>query len=208
MVRNIVWIIIMSSALILCPSCKKAEREKPAVTETTPDRTTPATASLLVEGKLTKGQLAPDLSWGYEAGERLSAVKGDVVLLCFFSPDVELCRKQLEVLKELWMRRRSMGFTIVGLVVGNNAIALNEVIQANLLPYAYAWAGKSLVTAMDGLPALPTTVVIDRSGRTATIAMGFRDLETWEVNLSPLLSAPAEPPPSAPEKQPEVNYGR
>jgi peroxiredoxin len=186
--------------LLLClPSCKKAERERPAVSEAAPNRTTPATAALLTEGKLVKGQLAPDLSWGYEAGERLSAVKGDVVLLCFFSPDVELCKKQLEVLKELWMRRRSMGFTIVGLVVGNNAAALNELIQANLLPYAYAWAGRSLIAAMDCLPALPTTVVIDRSGRVATIAMGFRDLETWEVNLSPLLSAPAEAQPVADE---------
>ncbi len=196
--KNLALLIV--PLLLLClPSCKKAERERPAVTEIAPNRTTPATAALIGEGKLVKGQLAPDLSWGYDAGERLSAVKGDVVLLCFFSPDVELCRKQLEVLKELWMRRRSMGFTIVGLVAGNNATALNEVIQANLLPYAYAWAGRSLIDAMDCLPALPTTVVIDRSGRVATIAMGFRDLETWEVNLSPLLSAPAKTPPVADE---------
>jgi len=194
--------LLLCLAMILClPCCKKVEEKKPAQTETGPARTTPATATLLAEGKLTKGQLALDLSWGYDASERLSAVKGDVVQLCFFSPDVELSKKQLEVLKDLWMRRRSMGFTMVGLVVGNNATALNEVIQANLLPYAYAWAGKDVIAALDGLPALPTTVVIDRSGRIATIAMGFRDLETWEVNLSPLLSAPAEPPPSVPEQQ-------
>jgi peroxiredoxin len=197
--KNLALVII--PLILLClPSCKKVEEGRPAVSETAPTRTTPATAALLAEGKLVKGQLAPDISWGYDAGERLLAVKGDVVLLCFFSPDVELCKKQLEVLKELWTRRRSMGFTIVGLVAGNNSTALNEIIQANLLPYAYAWAGKSLVAAMDGLPALPTTVVIDRSGRVATIAMGFRDLETWEVNLSPLLSAPAELPPVADTK--------
>jgi peroxiredoxin len=200
--RKIAWIIILGLALLLCPSCKKVEEARPVVFETTPTHTTPATAQILVQGMLVKGQPAPDLSWGYEAGDKLSAVKGDVVLLCFFAPDVELCKKQLEALKTLWERRRDMGFTIVGLVVGNNGAALNEVIQANLLPYAYAWAGRSLVDAMDGLPALPTTVVIDRSGRLANIAMGFRDLETLEVNLSPLLSAPTEPPPAAPPVQP------
>jgi peroxiredoxin len=202
MVRNIAWVIVLGMLLILCSSCKKVEQEKPTPSETAPTRTSPATAQLLGEGKLVKGQLAPDLSWGYDAGERLSAVKGNVVLLSFFAPDVELCKKQLEVLKELWTRRHDMGFTIVGLAVGNNGAALNEVVQANLLPYAYAWTGRSLIDAMDGLPALPTTMVIDRSGRIATIAIGFCDLESWEVNLSPLLSAPAEPQPSTPPTQP------
>ena len=140
--------------------------------------------------------MAPDFSWrGHDGGEgSLSDYRGSVVLLNFWGTWCPPCRRELPDIVRLRQEFSERGFEVLGLSLNErpqNGMSIPEHLaafaDANGIAYPLLIANPDVVSAYGSPPSVPTTFIIDRSGKIASVLVGARTEAEFRSVIEPLL---------------------
>ena len=125
---------------------------------------------------------------------KLAELEGNVVVVSFWASWCKPCKKELRAIDGWSQEATSAGLPapkIVAISVDQDARkALRFVDEAALRLPVYLDGPDGLARSLD-IPALPLTLVLDRSGRVAAVARGTDELPAVERALRALLAEPA-----------------
>jgi cytochrome c biogenesis protein CcmG, thiol:disulfide interchange protein DsbE len=134
------------------------------------------------------GEVVSDATFTTAYGQTLKIgdLRGEVVVLTYWTTDCEPCTDQLKTLDYYYRQRASVGLRVL-------AISADEMSNREL---RHAFAGRRVHPLSDirgpfePLGALPTTYVIDRNGQVRYAASGALGIEELNRILMPLIRQP------------------
>jgi thiol-disulfide isomerase/thioredoxin len=116
--------------------------------------------------------------------------KGKVILVNFWATWCGPCRAEIPDLVELQNKYKDQ-LQIIGLVVDDDdQDAIKNFVKEFGINYPVAVATAELRIQYGGIPALPTSFVLDSEGRVVQKHEGLRDPVLYEVEIRSLLSLP------------------
>jgi peroxiredoxin len=122
--------------------------------------------------------VVPDFSLVDAEGnpQRLSTLRGHVVLLNFWATWCPPCRAELPSLEALYQAYQDQGLTILAVASDRQgAQAVSPFIQQYRLTFPVLLDPSGEVTRLYGVASLPTMYFLDREGRLVMVAVGGRD---------------------------------
>lgn len=127
-----------------------------------------------VEAAPDAGAAAPDFALPEYGGSnvRLSEHRGEVVVLTFWSSRCGQCAQQLTALDELQATYRSAGLVTLAVGIDDDETRAAEYARDHAWSIPLLKDSAKQVGRAYGVDRLPTTVLIDRSGR---VRYRFRD---------------------------------
>jgi cytochrome c biogenesis protein CcmG/thiol:disulfide interchange protein DsbE len=135
-------------------------------------------------------QAAPDLLLRDADGALvdLGSLRGQVVVVNFWATWCGPCRVEMPWFVELQERYRERGLTMIGVSLDDDGwTAVRPFAAAQHVTYPLA-IGDDRVARAYGVGVLPTTFIVDRSGRIAVAHEGLVLKETYEQEIAALLA--------------------
>jgi peroxiredoxin len=135
-------------------------------------------------------QYAPDFSAVDQNGRaiRLSSFRGRVVLLNFWATWCNPCRVETRWFSEFEKEYGDQGLTVVGVSVDEGGWdAVRPFLQQFGVQYPVLIGDDGLMKLYGGVDSLPTTLMIDRSGRVVDAYVGRVEKHRYELNIGRLL---------------------
>ena len=121
---------------------------------------------------------APDFSVSGLSGERIALrdLRGKVVFLNFWATWCPPCKQEMPSMERLYRRYKDRGFTIVAISIdtGDKA-AVASFVKTYGLTFPIGLDPTLEVANRYTVRALPSSVLIDKNGNTAAVALGPRD---------------------------------
>src|SRR5512137_1713082 len=118
--------------------------------------------------------------------------RGKVVLLNFWATWCGPCRAEIPDLVELQARYKDR-LQIIGLVVDDDDLdAIHDFVKEFRINYPVAVASVDVRTHYGGIPALPTSFLLDSQGRVVQKHVGLRDPALYETEIRALLGLPID----------------
>jgi peroxiredoxin len=105
---------------------------------------------------------------------RLSEYRGQVVALMFWSSRCSLCASQLEALAQLQTTYGSAGLVTLAISVDDNMDRAQDFARSHARTVPLLLDARRNVGRIYGVDRLPTTVLIDRSGKVRQLYRDFR----------------------------------
>jgi thiol-disulfide isomerase/thioredoxin len=122
----------------------------------------------------------------------LAGARGKVVLLNFWATWCGPCRMEVPDLVEL-QKKYPERLQVIGLVVDDeDQEAVRAFAKRYAINYPIAMATSEMRIRFGGVPALPTTFVIDAQGRVVQKHIGLRDPVLYETEIRALLGLPID----------------
>jgi thiol-disulfide isomerase/thioredoxin len=122
----------------------------------------------------------------------LAAARGKVVLLNFWATWCGPCRMEVPDLVEL-QKKYPDRLQVIGLVVDDEEQdAVRAFAKRYAINYPIAMATNETRFRFGGVPALPTTFIIDAQGRVVQKHIGLRDPLLYETEIRALLGLPID----------------
>lgn len=103
---------------------------------------------------------------------------GKVVLVDFWATWCGPCHLQAEVLKTLWKEYQPRGVEFFALSMGEDAVTVGAFLEDRPLPYPVLLDPQDELSGRYQIYALPSLLVVDRSGRVAYFHAGLADAPT------------------------------
>src|ERR1700688_3958246 len=120
----------------------------------------------------------------------LAAARGKVVLLNFWATWCGPCRMEVPDLVELQNKYQDR-LQVIGLVIDDaDEDAVRKFAKRYSINYPVAMATDEMRVQFGGVPALPTSFIIDAKGRVVQKHIGLRDPELYELEVRALLGLP------------------
>jgi thiol-disulfide isomerase/thioredoxin len=120
----------------------------------------------------------------------LAATRGKVVLLNFWATWCGPCRMEVPDLVELQKKYQDR-LQVIGLVIDDaDEDAVRKFAKRYSINYPVAMATDEMRFQFGGVPALPTSFIIDAQGRVVQKHIGLRDPELYEMEVRALLGLP------------------
>lgn len=129
----------------------------------------------------------PDLNNGKKIS--LAALRGKVVLVDFWASWCAPCKEEMPVLESLHKRFKDSGLVIIGVSVDNEAANAKKFLSSVKVSFPIVHdAGKTVADSFKP-PRMPTSYVIDKTGKIRFIHAGFRkeDAKKLEDEITKLL---------------------
>jgi peroxiredoxin len=139
----------------------------------------------------TGRQPAPDFTLLDASGNTvsLSNLRGQVVLLNFWATWCVPCQVEIPQLLALRQQYGGSGLSVVGVAMDDDGWkSVQPGIATLRIDYPVVVGNAALADDFGGVDALPTTVLIDRSGRIASMHQGLADPATFEAEIRDLLN--------------------
>lgn len=100
-------------------------------------------------------------------------INGKLVLLDFWASWCEPCKDSLPFFAELENRYSKQGLQVIAVSVDEDLKAANAFVAKNKLPLKFLWDENKRVAKNLGLMAIPTTLLVDKSGKIIYQERGF-----------------------------------
>ena len=119
---------------------------------------------------------APDFTLKSLEGSnlRLDEYKGQVVLINFWASWCGPCRQEMPLLDRLHHRYEDTGFAVLGVNVEGEVEPAQEIVDKTNVTFPILIDAGQKVSQMYDLPAMPSTVVVDRDGVIRYIHLGYK----------------------------------
>jgi peroxiredoxin len=134
-------------------------------------------------------QRAPDFVLNDASGEpvRLADFRGRVVLLNFWATWCAPCRIEIPWFIEMQKARQDAGFTTLGVSLDEDGWgAVKPYVDEHKINYR-VMVGNDDVAQVYGATSLPTTFIIDKSGRIAATHVGLCSKSEYEADIQSVL---------------------
>ncbi|MGH8180988.1 MAG: TlpA disulfide reductase family protein [Steroidobacteraceae bacterium] len=103
----------------------------------------------------------------------LAQFKGDVVMINFWASWCGPCRQEMPLLDSIYRKYKDMGFELIGVNVEPDAKSANAWLKATPVSYPVLYDPQSKVSQLYQVQAMPTTVIIDRTGTVRFLHRGY-----------------------------------
>ena len=124
----------------------------------------------------------------------LADYKGKVVLLDFWATWCGPCAVEIPWFTEFQRKYKDQGFEVVGVSMDDDGWkAITPFVQQKKINYRVVLGDDKTGDQYGGLEALPTTFVIDRYGRIASVHVGLTNKKDFSNAIEKLLEDPAVP---------------
>jgi cytochrome c biogenesis protein CcmG/thiol:disulfide interchange protein DsbE len=125
------------------------------------------------------------------AAVKLSAYKGKVVLLDFWETSCAPCRVEIPWLVEFEKTFKDRGFAVLGVSMDEDGWGVvKPFMQQHGMNYRVLLGDEKAASLYGGVEALPTTLLIDRSGQIASTHIGLSSSkEAFRSEIERLLNA-------------------
>ena len=144
--------------------------------------------------KPTKSRkLAPDFELKDVNGHtvKLSDYRGKVVLLDFWATWCGPCKIEIPWFKEFERQNKDKGFAVIGVAMDDEGWdVVKPFAQQLAINYRLVVGDDELAKQFGGVDALPTTFLIDREGRIASVHIGLSGKRDFEDGIQQLLQTP------------------
>lgn len=119
---------------------------------------------------------APDFTLKSRSGEnvRLEDMRGQVVMLNFWASWCGPCRQEMPLMDDLYEQYKDLGFTILAVNVDENREEALRFLDKVPVSYPILYDPESRVSELYEVQAMPTTVMIDRSGNARYLHHGYQ----------------------------------
>ncbi|MBV8342644.1 MAG: TlpA family protein disulfide reductase [Gammaproteobacteria bacterium] len=119
---------------------------------------------------------APQFTLASRAGQDVSLAqyKGQVVMLNFWASWCGPCRQEMPLLESIYKKYSKMGFTLLGVNVEPDAQAANEWLKQTPVSFPILYDKDSKVSKLYDVAGMPSTVIIDRSGKLRVLHRGYK----------------------------------
>jgi len=110
---------------------------------------------------------------------------GTTYIINFFASWCPPCRSEIPDMVTLQNRFGRKGFTFIGVAVNETEPAIRKFIKKNKITYPVVMANEQIVNAFSryvdgGIRAIPTSFVVNSSGRITQVITGARSQEVFE----------------------------
>ncbi len=119
---------------------------------------------------------APDFTLPVRGGgsKTLSELRGDVVMLNFWATWCPPCRQEMPLLDQIYQRFQRLGFTLLGVNVEQENRLIDRFLAEVPVSFPILLDTQEEVGALYGVAAMPTTILVDRSGQLRDHFFGYR----------------------------------
>ena len=120
--------------------------------------------------------------------------KGKVVMLDFWATWCGPCKVEIPWFMEFQRKYKDRGFEVLGVSMDDDGWkAITPYVQQKKINYRVVLGDDKTGDQYGGLEALPTTFVIDRNGRIASVHVGLTGKKDFSDAIEKLLEDSAEP---------------
>jgi peroxiredoxin len=119
---------------------------------------------------------APDFDLMSMDGSRvqLSDLEGQVVMVNFWATWCAPCREEMPHLEALYQRYSDLGFTLLGVNVEEDSSGADEFFSETPVSFPILFDPENNVSELYDVVAMPSTVMIDRTGQMRFIHHGYQ----------------------------------
>lgn len=135
---------------------------------------------------------APDftLKDSYGQSVKLSEYKGKVVLLNFWATWCGPCKIEIPWFKEFETNYKNDGFAVVGVAMDDEGWeVVKPYIESQKLNYRVLMGTEQVGLLYGGVESLPTSFIIDRDGKVASVHIGLVSKGDYAKEIQTLLGA-------------------
>jgi cytochrome c biogenesis protein CcmG/thiol:disulfide interchange protein DsbE len=187
---------LLIAAAITVAGCQRT----PGTASNGPKAEPSATADLKPDAERKS---APDFELKDATGApvKLSSLKGKVVLLNFWATWCGPCEAEIPWFIEFQQKYKDRDFTVVGVSMDDDGWkSVKPYMEKHKMNYPLVIGNEQVSTLYGGIDSLPTTFVVDRTGKVATSHSGLVDKADYESEILKLMDAP-KPAASVPANQ-------
>ena len=148
-----------------------------------------ASAKLTANGDGTR-KAAPDFELKDSDGRtvRLSDYKGKVIVLDFWATWCSPCKVEIPWFQEFERKNKDRGFAVLGVAMDDGGWnTVKPFLKEFKVNYRVMMGDDQTADRFGGIEALPTTLLIDRSGRIASTHVGLVSKKDFENAIEQLL---------------------
>ena len=122
------------------------------------------------------GSSAPTFQLPAAAGSPLALgdLKGQVVLINFWASWCGPCRQEMPLLESIYKKYNKLGFTLIGVNVEPDSNAANAWLQQTPVSFPILYDKESKVSKLYDVAGMPSTVIIDRTGKVRVLHRGYK----------------------------------
>jgi cytochrome c biogenesis protein CcmG/thiol:disulfide interchange protein DsbE len=134
--------------------------------------------------------MAPDFVLNDTSGEpvRLSELRGKVVLLNFWATWCSPCQAEIPLLMEFQQTYRNRDFVVLGVSLDDSWNPVKRYMDEKKMNYRVVISNTDVTHLYGGLEAIPTTLIIDKSGRIAATHLGLCSRREYETDIQAVLN--------------------
>jgi peroxiredoxin len=134
----------------------------------------------------TNREVAPDftLSDAYGVPVKLSDYKGKVVLLNFWATWCGPCKVEIPWFIEFEKMYKDRGFTVLGVSMDEDGWqVVKPFVKQHAMNYPVMLGTEHVAQVYGGIESLPSTFLIDREGRIASLHLGLVTQHEYEAEI-------------------------
>ncbi len=136
-------------------------------------------------------KMAPDFTLNDASGKAvtLSEYRGKVVLLNFWATWCAPCKVEVPWFVEFQRTHGNDRFAVIGVSLDEDGwTSVRPYVEERSVNYPILIGNDNIAQLYDGLQVLPTTLIIDKSGRIAAIHVGLCNKSEYEGDIQAILN--------------------
>ena len=119
---------------------------------------------------------APQFTLTARGGRDVSLAQyhGQVVMINFWASWCGPCRQEMPLLESIYKKYNKLGFTLLGVNVEPDSQAADDWLKATPVTFPILYDKESKVSKLYDVAGMPSTVIIDRSGKMRVLHRGYK----------------------------------